>query len=50
MRGPWSCEGSIPLYSGMPEPGNGNGCIGEEGEEGQDRGFSEVKTRLVDNI
>jgi hypothetical protein len=31
--GPRSCEGpSIPQYRGMPGPGMGVGCIGEQGE------------------
>ena len=27
-RGPWSCEGLMPQYRGMPGPGNGSGCVG----------------------
>jgi hypothetical protein len=27
----------------MPGPGSGSGCIGEQGEGGEDRGFSEEK-------
>jgi hypothetical protein len=40
-RGPRSCEGSMPHYRGMPRTRNGR--IGEQGEEGGDRGFSEGK-------
>jgi hypothetical protein len=29
-RGPWSCEGSMPQYRGMP--GLGSGWVGEQGE------------------
>ena len=42
-RGPWSCEGSIPKYRGMPGPGSGRGWVGEQGEKGGDRGFLEGK-------
>jgi hypothetical protein len=27
-RGPWSCEGSMPQYRVMPEPGMGVGVLG----------------------
>jgi hypothetical protein len=37
-----SCEGSMPQYRRMPGPGIGSG-VGEQGEEGGDRGFSEGK-------
>jgi hypothetical protein len=30
-RGPWSCEGSIPQYRGMPGPGIGVGDLGSRG-------------------
>ena len=44
-RGPWSCEGSMPQYSGMPGLGNRSGWIGEQGEgegiEGFWRGIQE---------
>ena len=30
---------------GMPGPGSGSGWVGEQGEVGGDRGFSEGKTR-----
>jgi hypothetical protein len=26
-KGPWSCEGSMPLYRGMPGPGMGVGGL-----------------------
>jgi hypothetical protein len=42
-RGPWSCEGYIPQYRGMPGPGSRSGWVGEQGERGRDRGFSERK-------
>ena len=31
-RGPWSCEGSIPQYRGLPVPGRGSRWVGEQGE------------------
>jgi hypothetical protein len=43
MRGPWSCEGSMPQYRGMPGPGSGSGWAGEQGEGGGDRGVLEGK-------
>ena len=43
MRGPWSCKGHMPQYRGMPGPGSGSGWVGEEGEGGGYRGFSERK-------
>ena len=30
-RGPWSCEGSMPQYRGMPGPGMGVGELGSRG-------------------
>ena len=30
-RGPWSCEGSMPQYRGMPGPGMGVGGLGSKG-------------------
>ena len=44
-RGPWSCEVSMPQYSGMPGTGSGSRWVGEQGEEEgeEDRGFSERK-------
>ena len=35
-EGPWSCEGSIPQYRGMPGPGSRSGWDG-----GTYRGFGE---------
>jgi hypothetical protein len=32
-RGPWSCEGSMPQYRGMPGKVNGSACIGDQGME-----------------
>ena len=40
-RGPWSYEGPMPHYRGMP--GSGSRWAKEEGEAGEDRGFSEGK-------
>ena len=42
-RGLWSCEGSMPQYREMPGPGSESRCFGEQGEGGDDRGFSEGK-------
>ena len=33
----------MPQYSGMPGPGSRSGWVGEQGEGGWDRGFSERK-------
>jgi hypothetical protein len=33
----------MPQYRGMPGPGSGSGWVGKQGEEGEDRGFSERK-------
>jgi hypothetical protein len=33
----------MPQYRGMPGPGSRSGWVGEQGEEGRDRGFSEGK-------
>jgi hypothetical protein len=33
----------MPQYRGMPGPGSGSGWVGEQGERGGDRGFSEGK-------
>ena len=29
-RGPWSCEGSMPQYRGMPGPRSGSGWVGDQ--------------------
>ena len=42
-RGPWSCEGSMYQYRGMPGPGSWSGWVGEQGKGREDRGFSEGK-------
>jgi hypothetical protein len=42
-RGPWSFEGSMPQYRGNARTRNGSGWVGEQGEEGGGRGFSEGK-------
>jgi hypothetical protein len=42
-RSPWSCEGSMPQYRGMPGPRSGSGWVGEQGEAGGDRGILERK-------
>jgi hypothetical protein len=31
-RGPWSCEGSMPQYRGMPGEGSRCGWVGEQVE------------------
>jgi hypothetical protein len=31
-RGPWSCEGSMPLCRGIPGEGSRSGWVGEQGE------------------
>jgi hypothetical protein len=49
-RGPWSCEGSMPQYRGMPGPRNRSGWIVEQGDGGGYRGFSERKIEKGDNI
>jgi hypothetical protein len=36
-------EDSMPQGGGMPGPGSRIGWIGEQGEVGEDRGFSERK-------
>jgi hypothetical protein len=33
----------MPQYRGIPGPGRGSGRVGEQGEEGEVRGFSEGK-------
>jgi hypothetical protein len=33
----------MPQYRGMPGPGSRSECVGEQGDEGGDRGFSEEK-------
>jgi hypothetical protein len=40
---PLVCEGSMPQCRGMPGQGSGSGRVGEHGEWGGDRGFSEEK-------
>jgi hypothetical protein len=42
-RGPWSGEGSMPQYKGMPGPGSGSEWVGEQGQGEGDRGFLEGK-------
>jgi hypothetical protein len=42
-RSPWSYEDSMPQYRGMPGPGIRSGFVGEQGEVGWNRGFSERK-------
>jgi hypothetical protein len=34
----------MPQYRGMPGPGSRSRWVGEQGEWGEDRGFSEGKT------
>jgi hypothetical protein len=47
---PRSCEGSMPQCRGMPGPGNRSGWVGEQGDGGKNRGFSEEKLGKGDNI
>jgi hypothetical protein len=42
-RGPGSCEGSMPQYKGMPEPGRRSGWVSEQGKGEEDRGLSKGK-------
>jgi hypothetical protein len=44
-RGPWSCEGSVPQYRGIPGQGSRSGWLSEQWERGWDgRGGSEGKS------
>jgi hypothetical protein len=38
-RGPWSCEGYMPLT--LPRPRRGSGWVVEQGKGVRNRGFSE---------
>ena len=38
-----SCEVSVPQYRGMLGPGIRSGLVEDQGEGGEDRGFSEEK-------
>ena len=40
-RGPWSYEGSMPQYRGMPGPGSRSGWVGKQGSGEGNRGFLE---------
>jgi hypothetical protein len=41
-RGPWSCEGSMPQYRGVPGLGSWSGWVGKgRGGGGGDRRFLE---------
>ena len=42
-RGPWSLEGMILQYRGIPGQRGRSGWVGEQGEGGWDRGFLEGK-------
>jgi hypothetical protein len=42
---PLVLEGLMPQCRGMPGPGSRSGWVGEQGEGGRDRGFSEGKPR-----
>jgi hypothetical protein len=33
----------MPQYRRIPGPGSGSGWVGDQGEQGEDRGFSEGK-------
>jgi hypothetical protein len=48
-RGPWSCEGSMPQYKGMPGPGMGVGGLGSQGG-GEGMGIFGGETGKGDNI
>jgi hypothetical protein len=48
-RGPWFCEGSMPQYRGMPEPGMGVGVLGNRGR-GKGIGDFGGEIRKGDNI
>jgi hypothetical protein len=42
-RGPLSCEHLMPQYREMPGQGRGHRWVGEQGDGGWDKGFSEGK-------
>jgi hypothetical protein len=42
-KGPWSCEGSMPQYRGMPRMGMGVGGLGSRGKGEGIGDFSEGK-------
>jgi hypothetical protein len=42
-RDPWSFEGSVSKYRGMLGSGSRSGWVGDQGEVGWDRSFSEGK-------
>ena len=42
-RDPWSCDGYMSQYRGLPGLGSGSGWVGDKGGWGRDRGFSEGK-------
>ena len=46
-RGPWCCEGSMLQCRGMPGTESGSGYVGEQGDGGCNRGFSEGKSGKV---
>jgi hypothetical protein len=48
-RGPWSCEGSMPQYRGMPGPGNMSGWVGDRRNRDKIGDFH-GETRKGDNI
>jgi hypothetical protein len=43
MKGPWSCEGSMPQYREIPRQGSRSGWVVEQEEGGGNKGFSERK-------
>ena len=43
LEAPRSCKLYMPQYRGMPGPGIRRGWVGEQGEQGGNRGFSEEK-------
>jgi hypothetical protein len=45
-----ACKGSMPQCRGMPGPGSGSEWVGEQREEGRDRGFLEGTPGNGDNI
>jgi hypothetical protein len=44
-RGRWSCKGLMLQCRERPGPGSRSGWVGEQGQEGRDRGILEGKRR-----
>jgi hypothetical protein len=49
-RSPWSCEGLMLQFRGMPEQGSGSGWVSEQGEREWDRGVFRGEMRKGDKI